>query len=119
MFHQFCFSVSLVGIRKQVTFKGGREDCFGIDGSVNTGSGLYSFGDVVGNLVGGTALYSGAAFKYIPALGVSSSFIGHPAYGGNTIRSLRSGARFGWGRNNGPVLRFAYRDKVKVDILRK
>ena len=88
----------------------------GIDGSINYDSLAYRSSYVGGNVVGGTALYAGAAFNYVPALGPTSSFIGHPAYGGRTISGLRSGLRFGWGRGgNGPMLRGAYRN-YKVDI---
>jgi len=88
----------------------------GINGSINYDSLSYRSSYVGGNVVGGSALYAGAAFNYVPALGPASSFIGHPAYGGRTISGLRSGLRFGWGRGgNGPMLRGAYRN-YKVDI---
>lgn len=79
---------------------------FGINGGVDTDSALYKAGYVAGNVAGGAGLYGGVAFKYIPALGPSGSTIGHPAYGGQSIRSIGQGrVRFGWGRDSGPTLR--------------
>ena len=90
----------------------------GIDGGVEVESSAYRVGHFSGNVIGGTALYGGVSLSYVPALGPSSSAIGHPMYGGSTLPALRSGLRFGWNRHNGPVLRAAYRDRWKADIHR-
>lgn len=82
------------------------------------GSTVYRASSAVGNAVGGTALYAGAAFRYVPALRPSGQIIGHPAYGGRTVSALRGQFRIGYGRDGGPVLRAAYRDWGKVDIYR-
>ena len=50
-------------------------------------------------------------------LSPSGNFIGHPAYGGRTIKMLKSGKfRFGWSRNNGPVLRIGIKRK-HIDLI--
>ena len=65
---------------------------------------------------GGAAIRATALLGKL--LGPTGSVIGHPAYGGRTINSLRSGKhRFGWGRDNGPTLRFG-RGNKHYDVVR-
>lgn len=88
-----------------------------IDGGVDTESGIYNGFDTAGNIVGGVAL-GGVVAGYVPALGPSSQFIGHPAYGGRTVAALRSGyTRFGWGRHNGPMMRLGIGNR-HINIMR-
>lgn len=74
----------------------------------------------IGGVVGGTAWASPAlAVGLGRALGPSGRILGHPAYGGRTLNSLKSGKyRFGWGRDGGPVLRIGIKNK-HIDLMRQ
>lgn len=68
---------------------------------------------VVLDVAGGLVVRSG-----VRLLGPSGKVIGHPAYGGRTISSLRTGrVRFGWGRDGGPTLRLGI-DNTHVDFIK-
>jgi RHS repeat-associated protein len=89
----------------------------GIDGGVDECSTFYSgakyagYGWALG--LGGVGLARGAA-----ALGPTGKIIGHPAYGGRTISTLRGGrVRFGWSRDSGPTLRLGIKNR-HIDLVK-